>query len=61
MDEAMGGAALFNQLPVETTMYTTTSIEKIEGKKVYIMGKMFDGERVFFFDSKRICRCCNSV
>ena len=69
MDEAMGGVALLNHLPVvtanltlnyrkplpvETTMYITTSIEKTEGKKVYIMGKMFDGDGVLFVDSKGI-------
>jgi acyl-coenzyme A thioesterase PaaI-like protein len=69
MDEAMGGMAFLNHLPavtagltlnyhrplpVETTMYITTSIEKTEGKKVYIMGKMFDGNGMLFADSKGI-------
>ena len=69
MDEAMGGVAFLNHLPavtgsltlnyhrplpVETTMYITTSIEKTEGKRVYIVGKMFDGDGVLFADSKGI-------
>ena len=48
------GFAPTRPLPVETTMYITTSIEKTEGKKVYIMGKMFDGNGVLFADSKGI-------
>ena len=69
MDEAMGGVAFLNHmpavtgnltlnyhkpLPVETTMYMTTEIEKTEGKKIYIAGKMFDGDGVLFADSKGI-------
>ena len=69
IDEAMGGVAFLNHLPavtvsltlnyrrplsVETNMYITTTIEKTEGKKVYIMGKMFDGDGVLFADSKGI-------
>jgi len=69
MDEAMGGVAFLNHLPavtasltlnyhkplpVETAMYITTSIEKTEGKRVYIVGKMFDGDGVLFADSKGI-------
>ena len=69
MDEAMGGVAFLNHmpavtgnltlnyhrpLPVETTMYMTATIEKTEGKKVYIAGKMFDGDGVLFAESEGI-------
>lgn len=69
LDETMGAVSFLNKmpavtasltvnyhrpLPVEKTVYIITQVEKTEGRKIYIIGKMVDENQRLFADSKGI-------
>ncbi|MBN2747817.1 hypothetical protein GM418_20020 [Maribellus comscasis] len=69
LDETMGAVSFLNKmpavtasltvnyhrpLPVEKTVYIITQVEKTEGRKIYIIGKMVDKNQRLFADSKGI-------
>jgi len=69
LDETMGGVSFLNNLPavtanlnvnyfkplpVEQTMYIISLVERTEGKKVFLVGEMYDEAGMLFANAKGI-------